>query len=467
VSQGRRQPKIGLLGIMQELYDDMIPGITDHQAAYATSVAERLSAAAEVVFSRPARNRDDVEAVCRELVGEGVDGIVIVMLTYGPAMRTVRALMEIPVPLLLANIQPERSITPEWDMSDLTYNQGIHGAQDQANALVRIGRPFSVITGEWRSDDFAAAFADWAAAAHTVSALKRTQIALFGYPMNGMGDIRYDPPAHLRRIGPLVVNQDLGPLVERISGASADAVEAVLARHASEFSVADDLPRERHEYAARMEVAVRSILEEGGYAGWSFHFDSIGGDGRFKQLPLLAASDLMADGYGFAAEGDTNTASLMCAAQTLIGDAHFSEMYAMDWDLDSVLISHMGEGNWKIARPDRPVRLIDRPLGIGRLENPPTPVFSAVPGPATTAALVPLEGEIYRLVVGRGEVLDTLELPKVEMHYFHFRPASGMETFMDEWLRLGAPHHFVLNLGDHVRRWRHVAELLDLEYEEI
>ena len=94
----------------------------------------------------------------------------------------------------------------------------------------------------------------------------------------------------------------------------------------------------------------------------------------------------------------------------------------MDWELDSVLISHMGEGNWRIARRDRPVKLIDRPLGIGRLDNPPTPVFSAEPGPATTAALVPIEGEYYRLVVGRGEVLDTPELPKVEMHYFHFRP---------------------------------------------
>ena len=97
------------------------------------------------------------------------------------------------------------------------------------------------------------------------------------------------------------------------------------------------------------------MLEDGGYAGFSFHFDSIGGDGRFAQLPLLAASDLMADGYGYAAEGDTNTATLMCAAQAMIGDAHFSEMYAMDWDLDSVLISHMGEGNWRVARPDRPV----------------------------------------------------------------------------------------------------------------
>ena len=76
------------------------------------------------------------------------------MLTYGPAMRTVRALLEAPVPLLLANIQPERAVTADWDMADLTYNQGIHGAQDQANALVRAGIPFSVITGDWQSDEF-------------------------------------------------------------------------------------------------------------------------------------------------------------------------------------------------------------------------------------------------------------------------------------------------------------------------
>src|SRR5436309_13192860 len=116
---------------MQELYDAMIPGITEHQAQYAGRVAERLQDVAEVVFSTPARNREDIERVCSELVGDGVDGIAIVMLTYGPAMRSVRALLETPVPLLLANVQPEGSITPDWGMDELTYNQGIHGAQDQ------------------------------------------------------------------------------------------------------------------------------------------------------------------------------------------------------------------------------------------------------------------------------------------------------------------------------------------------
>jgi L-arabinose isomerase len=375
--------------------------------------------------------------------------------------------MDTTVPLLLANIQPERSITAAWDMADLTYNQGIHGAQDQANALVRIGKPFSVITGDWRSEAFASAFADWARAAQAVTSLRRTRIALLGYPMNGMGDILYDAPSLLRKIGPMIVSEDLGGLIARLSAVSDADVDAVLARHADTFELDPRLARAQHAYAARLELAIGEMLREGDYAGFSFHFDSIGGDGRFEQLPLLAASDLMADGYGYAAEGDTNTTSLMCAAQTMIGDAHFSEMYAMDWELDSVLISHMGEGNPAVARADRPVRLIDRELGIGRLDNPPTLVFSAEPGVATSAALVALEGEYWRLVVGRGEVLDTPELPNVEMPYFHFRPQRGMPTFMDDWLTLGAPHHFVVNLGDHVARWRRFAELLDLDYQEI
>jgi L-arabinose isomerase len=460
-------PRIGLLGIMQELYDEMIPGITEHQAAYAAEVAAQLSGVADVSFARPARNRVDIEARAAELVAEGVDGIMIVMLTYGPAMRSVRALRAVQVPLLLANIQPRRTITADWTMDDLTYNQGIHGAQDQANALLRAGVPCSIITADWRSEDFAEAFADWATAARAITRLRSSRVALLGYPMNGMGDILYDPPAMLRRIGPAIVAEDLGRLYARLEAVTDAAVDALLGEHAERFDVSPELPRERHAYAARLEIAIRQMLEQGGYAGWSFHFDAIGGDGRFAQLPLLAASDLMADGYGYAAEGDTNTASLMCAAQAMIGDAHFSEMYAMDWELDSVLISHMGEGNWKVARPDRPVKLIDRPLGIGGLDNPPTPVFSAVPGPATTAALIPLEGEAYRLLVGRGEVLDTPELPKVEMHYFHFRPEQGMEPFMDQWMELGGPHHFVTNLGDHVGRWRRFAELLEIDYEEI
>jgi L-arabinose isomerase len=245
------------------------------------------------------------------------------------------------------------------------------------------------------------------------------------------------------------------------------AVDALVRLHHERFEVSGALPRPSHDYAARMELALRAMLETGDYNGFAVHFEPVGKDGRFEQLPLLAASDLMADGYGYGAEGDTNTASLLCASQLLIGDAHFSEMYAMDFDLGSVLISHMGEGNWRVARKDRPIRLIDRELGIGGLGNPPTTVFSAQPGMATTASLVPLEGEEYRLIVGTGQVMDTPELPKVEMPYFHFRPDAGLKPFMNTWLKNGGTHHFCTNLGDHVARWEYLAELLQVDLVKI
>ena len=461
------KPRIGLLGIMQELYDEMLPGITEHQDEYARAVAARLADVAEIDFIRPARNREDIEEIVREYGARGLDGIAIVMLTYGPAMRSVRALLETPLPLLLANIQPERSVTAAWDMADLTYNQGIHGAQDQANALVRSGVPFSVLTGEWDAEELVEGFGHWARAAATVTALRSTRVALLGYPMNGMGDILYDPPAMLRRLGATVVAEDLGALLTRMDRIEAGRIEALVGEHGRAFEVDPSLPAAAHAYAARFELALRELLEEKGYRGFTQHFDSLGGDGRFEQLPLLAASNLMADGYGYAAEGDASTLMLMCAAQTLIGEANFSELYAMDFELDSVLVSHMGEGNPRVARGDRPVRLIDRELGIGGLGNPPTLVFSAQPGPATTAALVQLEGESVRLLVGHGEVLDTPELPNVEMPYFHFRPYAGVKDFMDGWLSLGGPHHFVTNLGEQGERWRRLAELLDVELEEL
>src|SRR5258708_10151124 len=127
----------------------------------------------------------------------------------------------------------------------------------------------------------------------------------------------------------------------------------------------------------------------------------------------------MARGYGYAAEGDVVAGCLVSAGPARIGDAHFTEMYAMDFPSDSVLMSHMGEGNWKVARADRPVRLIKRPLGIGRLDDPPTFLFQYQPGPATLATLVPLCGQRFPLVVAEGENLDSQERPALELPYSH------------------------------------------------
>src|SRR3954453_5320635 len=184
------RPRIALLGIMQSLYAAMRPGIAERQAGYAGEVAAALGEVADVRVAGPAKEREDAERAMRELAGQDLDGLLVVNLTYGPAMRVARLLTETPLPICLANIQPVPAVTADWDMADLTYNQGIHGAQDTANAMVRAGRPFAVVTEDWRDEAFRAAIAGWASAAAAVTRWRALKVAVFGYAMNAMGDIR-------------------------------------------------------------------------------------------------------------------------------------------------------------------------------------------------------------------------------------------------------------------------------------
>ena len=68
------RPRIGLLGVMQELYDEMLPGITERQAGYAQAIGSKLSSVADVQVAPPARNREDVERTVRAFEAEGLDG---------------------------------------------------------------------------------------------------------------------------------------------------------------------------------------------------------------------------------------------------------------------------------------------------------------------------------------------------------------------------------------------------------
>src|SRR4051812_41744854 len=457
------RPRVGLLGIMQELYDDMLPGITERQGAYAKELAASIGEGIDVQVAAPARNRADIEARVRSFEQEGLDGILVVMLTYGPGMRVARALGETRLPVCLANVQPVPEVTTAWDMGDLTYNQGIHGAQDTANAMVRAGRPFHVVTGDWDSEAFRASITEWARAAAAVTRWRSLKVAVFGYAMNGMGDIRVDEHSLLRTLGPQVDALAPGAIVRAAESISEERVRELIEFENERFEIDPRLSPDERESHARAQLGIQEVLDGGGYRAYSTHFGAIAEDGRFSRLPLAAASSLMAQGYGFGAEGDPLTGALMCAAIDLLGETQFTEMYAMDFARDAMLMSHMGEGNWAMARPDRPVKLIKRPLGIGALEDPPTFLFQYETGPCTLATLVVLGDGAYRLVVSEGEIVDTEELPALEMPYGFFRPESGVNACMDAWLRAGGPHHQVLNRGHVAGAWALFAEAAGLD----
>jgi L-arabinose isomerase len=297
-----------------------------------------------------------------------------------------------------------------------------------------------------------------------VTAWRSLKVGVFGYAMNDMGDIRVDEQALLRSLGPEISFVAPGDLVRGMEVVTSEEVAEVRAVEDASFEIDGALSDEERDDHVRMQVAIEAILTDRGYGAYSTHFDAIGEDGRFSRLPLAAASTLMAKGYGYGAEGDALAATMVFAGHRLLGDGHFTEMYAMDFPSDSILMSHMGEGNYQVARTDEPVRLIKRSLGIGKLDDPPTFLFRIQPGPATIASLVSLGGEQFRLVVSEGEILDSPILPALEMPYGQFRPATGIRSCMDTWLRFGGTHHMVMNLGLYAEDWKVFCDLAGIEY---
>jgi len=462
----KRKPRVGLLGIMHGLYDESQPEITRAQEAFAREIVKKLSPVADIDFPGAAKSRQQIEKTVREFNYKQYDGILVVMLLYSPGFRLVRALEDNNLPVLLANIQPLRSVTTDWDWSRLTTNQGIHGAQDTANMLLQSGTITSVITEDWKSEAFISYVEDWSTAAMAAAELKKMRIAVFGR-MKGMGDIVGDEGNFQRVIGPEVNHEGIGQIFAIMEKVTKQEIDAHIAEDRKNFTVAPDLSAENHAYAAKLQVAMEKYLEDAGYDGITINFDTFKEDGRFKQIHMLAGSNLMAQGYGYSNEGDVHTCAMVGAGHLLVGAGHFTEMYSLDFDRDSALMSHMGEGNWRIARKDRPITLIDRPLEIGGLDNPPTVVFSAQPGPATMVSLASLAGYGYRLITCPGVILDTEELPGVPMPYFHFKPDTGIKRAMDQWLLGGGTHHETLTLGAHGRRWSLLAHLLDIDELEV
>ena len=190
---------------MQSLYDDMLPGIAERQAAYAAELGAALGDVAELELAPPVKEREDAERVMRDFEARELDGLLVVMLTYGPALRVARLLAETRLPICLANVQPRpgghgRVGHGRPDLQPGHPRRAGHRQRDGARRAPvprhhrRLARG---LVPRRRS-------ARWARAAAAVTRWRSLKVAVFGYAMNGMGDIRVDEHALMRRLGPQV-----------------------------------------------------------------------------------------------------------------------------------------------------------------------------------------------------------------------------------------------------------------------
>ena len=271
------------------------------------------------------------------------------------------------------------------------------------------------------------------------------------------------------RLGVRVDGYGLGDLAEAVHATNVADVDRLVDEYDASYDMAPSLRpdgerRSALREAARIELGLRSFLEAGAFGAFTDTFEDLG---DLVQLPGIAAQRLMADGYGFGAEGDWKTALLVRAmkvmATGLPGGTSFMEDYTYHLvpGRPQVLGAHMLEVCPSIAG-ERPSCEI-HPLSIGDRSDPVRLVFTARPGPAVVIGLLDL-GDRFRLVLNEVEVVEPPEdLPRLPVARALWEPRPGLKVAAEAWLLAGGPHHTSLSTALSRTHLEDFAEMTGIE----
>lgn len=458
-----RKARVGLLGLMFDLYD-MWPELKQPMVDFARELVETMAPFADVDFPGICNSRAQASRAVADWEAHGVDLIVVVLLTYTPSHVALQALLQTQLPVLIFNTQRLYGVDRHTTGDDTTQNHGMHGVQDLANVLLRAGRDFHIVTGHYQDTRTLDELRSWCEAARLARFMRRVRIGLIGYAMEGMGDFGLDETAFLTQTGVEVHRIPMKTLGERARAAPEDAIARQMSADRQQFELSADVSDRQHEAASRLEWALREILTERGLHGFASHFLAVGEEGWLETLPFLAASKLLAEGFGFGGEGDVTSAAAVCVMQALAGQANFTEMFTMDFAGNAALMMHMGEGNWKMARKDEPVHLL--PSSLGLVDVPQTPLllaFSLDPGEATLLSLTTVANGKLKFVIAEGQVLDFPYLPDLSRPHYKFSPQGDLADFLTRFSMEGGSHHQALAYGRWASTLSKLAELLEIE----
>ena len=463
------RPKVGLLALTLELYESLAPGLREGREEWLRrDILPALQAVADVEFERALYRRGDVDAAVARLEAEGVDALLVMLLTYSPSQIALPALKRTHLPIIVWNTQELFEIDDSFTGTAMTDNHGVHGTQDLCNVLARSGVRFEYVTSHVRDEGGLARLADFLRAAAAVRRLRSARLGLLGYPFPGMGDFALDTTHMTATLGCQWMVLSVEDYVKRAEEAPADSVAGVVYEYRTTYDVASDVTDEDLEATARAELALRGMVSDHGLDALTYQFMAFGEDERTPTVPFVAASRLMADGVGFGGEGDLIAAAGTAFLNWISPPSSFAEMFTIDFGGNAVFMSHMGEANVAMARKDRKLRMAARERPITRTrQRQLVLVTSFEPGPATLCALTLGEGGRWRLLVSRMNIADFPPLASMAVPHFKLEPEGDVRDFLTRYARAGGPHHSAVCFGDARARLKSAAGLLDADYCEV
>ena len=457
----------------QHLYgEETLKQVADHAAQIAAALDRSPRIAVKVVYKPVVTTADDIYRTIREAnSSDNCIGLITWMHTFSPAKMWIRGLNILGKPLLHLHTQFNRDIP--WDGIDMDFmnlNQSAHGDREFGFILSRMRVRRKVVTGFWQDEDVQDQIGVWSRAASGWHDWQGARFVRFGDNMRQVAVTEGDKVETELKLGYSVNTHGIGDLADVIRGVADKDVDALCQDYAAAYRLDKALDKngDRHQSlrdAARIELGLRSFLEQGGYKGYTDTFEDLHG---LSQLPGIASQRLMAAGYGFGAEGDWKTAALVRAmkvmATGLEGGNSFMEDYTYHFSPGNELVlgSHMLEICESIAR-DKPSCEI-HPLGIGGKEDPVRLVFDVSGGPALNASLVDM-GDRLRLIVNEVEaVAPTHALPRLPVARVLWKPYPDMKTGCTAWLLAGGAHHTCFSQNLSSEYLEDFAQMAGLEF---
>jgi len=463
------RPKVGLLGLTLEFYERGGWGLREGRERF---VRERLipvlSQVADVRFDRGLFTREDVEKAVHDFEADGVDVLLVVLLTYAPSLIAAPALQRTRLPIVIWNTQELHAVDTSYDDRALADNHGVHGTHDLCNVLARAGVSFGYVTSHVDDPDVAEGLEDVIRAGYAVRRLGRARLGLIGYPFPGMGDFGLDTTHMATTLGCAWEPIGVDAFHEHVSRADADEVSRWVACYRDSYDVAADVTDEDLACTARAEAALRALVRVYRLDAYSYQFLAFGQDPRTETLPFVGASRLLGEGIGFGGEGDLISAAYSAMLHWLQPPASFSEMFTIDFGGNAVLLSHMGEASTAMARRDRKIRLVRRPRPIVPIRGNQLVLVSVFePGEATLTCLTLTAGGRWRIIASRVTIEDFGPVEGLAVPHTKIRPDGDVRKFLTAYAEAGGPHHLAICFGDARSRLALAARFLGADYVEI
>ena len=459
------KPKVGVL-VMALLEDDY--NKTAHVRPMAQNVVDKIGGIigqyAETVCPPLVEEEYQAEAAAQRFNAEGVDLIIAVEVAYTKGLVPTRCFLNTTAPVLVWNTQQIEFLPENADFDLIMLNSGMAGVPEMTSALLRIKRPFWMVTSMMDDLSGQKKLAEYIAAAGVVRRLKTARIAVFGHAFEGMTDLMIDQLNLRQYVGP--VCWPVEP--EKVSVAMGEISEAdlkTLIRSETErYKI--DMDAAAFARSCRLALALEKVTRDGKFDAVA-SFDQVWlTDPRVGIIPAYASGRLCEIGFPCSTEADITTVTAMLMLQELAGKATFLENYVIDFKQDAVILSHDGHGNPALAAKPEEVTVKQSIYYRGVNGFGASFEYAYAPGPVTNLALVNVGGR-WRLNIAEGESMAIKPRP-VAAPQMLFKPKNlHIQEWCDAWCKAGSPHHMALAYGHLSRQIKTYAEMQGLEVVEI